>query len=166
MKSPESRLPVTAAVRVLRDHGVAFTHHPYDYEARGGTAVCARELDVDEHAVIKTLVMQDDAGHPLIVLMHGDREVSTRGLARTLGVKSIEACAPAVADRHSGYQVGGTSPFGTRKPMPVYMERTIAALPCIYVNGGRRGYLVGLAPADLIRVLAPTPVDIAIRGPQ
>jgi len=164
MKSPESRLPVTAAVRVLRDHGVAFTHHPYEYEARGGTAVPARELGVDEHAVIKTLVMQDDAGLPLVVLMHGDRDVSTRGLARILGVKTVEPCAPAAADRHSGYQVGGTSPFGTRKPMPVYMERTIAALPYLYVNGGRRGYLVGLAPADLVRVLAPTPVDIAIGG--
>jgi len=160
-KSPESRLPVTAAVRVLRDHGVAFTHHPYDYEARGGTAVSARELGVDEHAVIKTLVMQDDAGRPLVVLMHGDREVSTKNLARAIGVKTIETCAPAVADRHSGYQVGGTSPFGTRKAMPVYMERSIAALPYVYVNGGRRGYLVGMTPADLVRVLAPTLVDAA-----
>jgi Cys-tRNA(Pro) deacylase len=162
MKNPEARLPVTAAVRVLRDHGVAFTHHPYDYEARGGTAVSARELGVDEHAVIKTLVMEDDAKRPLVVLMHGDREVSTRNLARTIGVKTIAPCAPAVADRHSGYQVGGTSPFGTRKPMPVYMERTIAALPYVYVNGGRRGYLVGMAPADLVRVLSPTLVDVAI----
>ena len=161
MGRSDAKLPVTAAVRVLRDHDVAFTHHPYDYEERGGTAVSARELGVDEHAVIKTLVMQDDAARPLVVLMHGDREVSTKGLARTLGVKSIEACAPAVADRHSGYQVGGTSPFGTRKRMPVYMERSIAALPYIYVNGGRRGYLVGLAPADLVRVLAPTLVDVA-----
>jgi len=164
-KSPESRLPVTAAVRVLRDHGVAFTHHPYDYEARGGTAVSARELGVDEHAVIKTLVMQDDAGRPLVVLMHGDREVSTKNLARAIGVKTIETCAPAVADRHSGYQVGGTSPFGTRKAMPVYMERSIAALPYVYVNGGRRGYLVGMTPADLVRVLAPTLVDAAT-GPS
>jgi len=163
-RAPGARLPVTPAVRVLREHGVQFTHHPYDYEERGGTAVSARELGVSEHAVIKTLVMQDDLGRPLLVLMHGDCEVSTRNLARTLGVKSVEPCAPAVADRHSGYQVGGTSPFGTRKRMPVYMQRTIADLPVVYVNGGRRGYLVGLAPADLVRVLAPTPVDVAIPG--
>src|ERR1043165_4421984 len=114
--------PVTAAVRVLRDHGVAFTHHPYEYEERGGTAVSARELGVDEHAVVKTLIMEDEAKRPMIVLMHGDREVSTKNLARHLGVKTIAACDPATADRHSGYQVGGTSPFGTRKAMPVYMQ--------------------------------------------
>jgi Cys-tRNA(Pro) deacylase len=160
-RTAEARLPVTAAVRVLRDHGVAFTHHPYDYEPRGGTAVSARELGVDEHAVIKTLVMQDDDAKPLIVLMHGDREVSTKALARLIGVKSIVPCDAVVADRHSGYQVGGTSPFGTRRRMPVYVERSITALPYVYVNGGRRGYLVGLAPADLVRVLAPTLVDVA-----
>jgi Cys-tRNA(Pro) deacylase len=163
-RTVEARLPVTAAVRVLRDHGVAFTHHPYDYEPRGGTAVSARELGVDEHAVIKTLVMQDDDARPLIVLMHGDREVSTKALARLIGVKSIVPSDPVVADRHSGYQVGGTSPFGTRRRMPVYVERSITALPRVYVNGGRRGYLVGLAPADLVRVLAPTLVDVAITG--
>jgi len=154
--------PVTAAVRVLREHGVDFTHHPYAYEPRGGTEVSARELGVDEHAVIKTLVMEDDARHPLIVLMHGDREGSTKNLARLLKVKTIAPCEPAVADRHSGYQVGGTSPFGTRHPMPVYMERTIAALPRVYVNGGRRGYLVGMDPAELVRVLKPTLVDVAV----
>ncbi len=148
--------PVTAAVRVLREHGVAFTHHPYEYEVRGGTAVSARELGVPEHAVIKTLVMEDDTKRPLVVLMHGDREVSTKNLARLLGVKTVTSCEPAVADRHSGYQVGGTSPFGTRRAMPVYMQRTIADLRCLYVNGGRRGYLVGMAPADLVRVLRPT----------
>jgi Cys-tRNA(Pro) deacylase len=153
--------PATQAVRVLREHGVAFTNHPYPYEERGGTEASARALGVDEHAVIKTLVMEDDAGRPLVVLMHGDREVSTRNLARHIGVKSIQPCAPAVADRHSGYQVGGTSPFGTRKAMPVYIERTIADLPRIYINGGRRGYLVGLDPADLIRTLKPTLVDAA-----
>jgi Cys-tRNA(Pro) deacylase len=163
--SAEARLTVTAAVRVLREHGVAFTHHPYDYEARGGTAVSARELGVDEHAVIKTLVMQDDAARPLVVLMHGDREVSTKALARLLHVKSIEPCPPAVADRHSGYQVGGTSPFGTRKAMPVYAERSIASLPYLYVNGGRRGYLVGMTALDLMRVLNPTLVDVAIATP-
>lgn len=154
----------TAAVRVLREHTVDFTSHPYDYTPHGGTAVSARELGVDEHAVIKTLVMQDDAARPLIVLMHGDREVSTKALARQLGVKAIAPCTPDVADRHSGYQVGGTSPFGTRRRMPVYMERTIADLPYVYVNGGRRGYLVGMPPADLVRVLAPTPVEVAIGG--
>jgi Cys-tRNA(Pro) deacylase len=157
----QDKHPVTMAVRVLREHGVEFTHHPYEYEERGGTEVSARELGVDEHAVIKTLVMEDDAKRPLIVLMHGDREVSTKALARQLGVKSIQPCVPAVADRHSGYQVGGTSPFGTRRRMPVYMERTIAGLPRIYVNGGRRGYLVGLVPAEAIRVLQPVLVDAA-----
>jgi Cys-tRNA(Pro) deacylase len=155
-------LPVTAAVRMLREHGVSITHHPYDYEERGGTAVSARELGVPEHAVIKTLVLEDDAKHPLVVLMHGDREVSTKSLARILGVKSVTTCAPAVASRHSGYLVGGTSPFGTRRAMPTYLERSIAALPYLYVNGGRRGYLVGMAPAELIRVLEPIEVDVAI----
>jgi Cys-tRNA(Pro) deacylase len=154
--------PVTAAVRALGEHGVAFTHHVYMYEERGGTAVSARELGLSEHAIIKTLVMEDDAKRPLVVLMHGDREVSTKALARALGVKSVGICAPHVADRHSGYQVGGTSPFGTRRAMPTYMERSIGALPCLYVNGGRRGYLVGLTPANLVRVLTPILVDVAI----
>lgn len=161
MSREEPRLPVTSAVRMLRAHGIAFTQHPYTYEARGGTEVPARELGVDEHAVIKTLVMQDDAARPLVVLMHGDREVSTKALARILGVKSVAPCAPAVADRHSGYQVGGTSPFGTRKAMPIYAERSITGLPYLYVNGGRRGYLVGMTPTDLVRVLHPVLVDIA-----
>jgi len=155
----KEKYPVTAAVRVLRDHGVAFTHHPYEYEERGGTTVSARELGVPEHAVIKTLVMEDDAKKPLVVLMHGDREVSTKNLARAIGVKSIMPCDPLVADRHSGYQVGGTSPFGTRRAMPVYMQRTIVDLPYVYINGGRRGYLVGITPADIVRVLKPTLVD-------
>ena len=154
-------LPVTNAIRVLREHGVAWTDHPYAYEARGGTAVSARELGVDEHACIKTLVMEDDAKRPMIVLMHGDREVSTKNLARAIGVKTVQPCAPEVADRHSGYQVGGTSPFGTRRRMPVYLQRTIVDLPYLYVNGGRRGYLVGMPPSELVRVLAPTLVDIA-----
>ena len=125
--------PVTAAVRALRENAVAFTHHPYAYEERGGTAVSARELGVDEHAVVKTLVMEDEAKHPMIVLMHGDREVSTKNLARLLGVKTISPCAPAIADRHSGYQVGGTSPFGTRRKMPVYMQQSLAELPYLYI---------------------------------
>jgi len=154
--------PATAAVRALRQHGVAFTHHLYEYQERGGTSVSARELSVPEHAVIKTLVMEDDAKRPMVVLMHGDREVSTKALARALGVKTVTICAPAAADRHSGYQVGGTSPFGTRRAMPTYMERSIAALPYLYINGGRRGYLVGMPAADLIRVLTPVFVDMAI----
>ena len=157
----KDRLPVTAAVRVLRERGVEFTHHPYTYVDRGGTEVSARELGVPEHAVIKTLIMEDDRGTPLVVLMHGDREVSTKNLARLIGAKSVAPCAPAVADRHSGYQVGGTSPFGTRRAMPVYMERSIAELPCAYINGGRRGYLVGMLPADIVRVLQPVLADIA-----
>jgi Cys-tRNA(Pro) deacylase len=154
--------PATAAMRVLRQHGVAITHHPYDYEERGGTAVSARELGVPEHAVIKTLVMADETKRPLVVLMHGDREVSTKGLARVLGVKTVTNCSPEVANRHSGYQVGGTSPFGTRRAMPTYIERSIAALPYLYVNGGRRGHLVGMVPAELIRVLRPIEVEVAI----
>jgi Cys-tRNA(Pro) deacylase len=157
----KDRYPATAAIRVLREHDVAFSHHPYTYEERGGTEVSARELGVPEHAVIKTLVMEDDRGTPLIMLMHGDREVSTKNLARLMGVKSVAPCAPAIADRHSGYQVGGTSPFGTRRAMPVFMERGIVELPYLYINGGRRGYLVGMAPAELVRVLKPRLVDIA-----
>jgi Cys-tRNA(Pro) deacylase len=155
----KDRHPVTNAVRMLRDHNVAFTHHPYEFEERGGTAVSARELGVAEHAVIKTLVMEDEAKRPFVMLMHGDREVSTKNLARLLGVKSIAPCVPAVADRHSGYQVGGTSPFGTRKVMPVYLQATIFELPYIYINGGHRGYLIGMKPADLERVLRPIRVD-------
>ena len=161
----KDKLPATNAVRVLREHGVAFTDHPYAYEERGGTAVSARELGVPEHQIVKTLIMEDDRRQPMIVLMNGDREVSTKNLARHLGVKTVSPCAPAVADRHSGYQVGGTSPFGTRRAMPVYMQATIPDLPRIYINGGRRGYLVGLAPADAVRVLKPVLVDIATAPP-
>ena len=155
------RFPVTAAVRVLREHAVPFTHHPYEYEERGGTEVSARELGVPEHQVIKTLIMEDDAKRPLVALMHGDREVSTRNLARLIGAKTVSPCAPAVADRHSGYQVGGTSPFGTRRAMPVYVQASIGELPYLYVNGGRRGYLVGMTPSELVRVLQPVIADIA-----
>jgi len=158
----KEKTPVTAAVRFLREQRVEFSDHLYTYEEKGGTAVSARELGVDEHCVIKTLVMEDEAQRPLLVLMHGDRQVSTKELARTLGVKSIVPCVPAVADRHSGYQVGGTSPFGTRKPLPVCLEETILALPRIYINGGRRGYLVGLDPTELVRLLKPTLVRVAI----
>jgi Cys-tRNA(Pro) deacylase len=158
----KDKTPVSPAVRMLREHHVAFTDHLYDYEERGGTAVSARELGVDEHAVVKTLVMEDDAKRPLVVLMHGDRKVSTKELARTLGVKTIQPCNPETANRHSGYMVGGTSPFGTRKPMPVYMERTILDLPRIFINGGKRGYLVGIEPAEAVRVLKPVLVSVGI----
>ncbi len=154
--------PMTAAVRALRQAGAAFTEHPYTYVEHGGTAAFAAQAGVDEHAVVKTLIMEDDAGRPLVVLMHGDREVSTKELARAIGAKSVRPCAPATAERHSGYQVGGTSPFGLRKPLPVYVEATILDLERIYINGGKRGFIVGLAPQDLVRVLEPTPVKVAI----
>jgi Cys-tRNA(Pro) deacylase len=153
---------VTAAIRVLRAAGVSYTEHPYAYEEKGGTAVSARELGVDEHAVVKTLVMEDDRKKPLIVLMHGDRQVSTKELARVIGAKSVVPCSPETANRHTGYLVGGTSPFGTRHPMPVYMEETILDLPRIHINGGRRGFLVGIGPDDVMRILSPVPVRVAI----
>lgn len=156
--------PITAAIRVLRAEKVEFEPHLYDYQEKGGTAVSARELGVPEHSVIKTLVMETDRKDPLIILMHGDKQVSTKELARTLGVKTISPCKPEVADRHSGYQVGGTSPFGTRKKMPVYVERTILELPKIYINGGAKGFLISLLPSELQRVLQPTPVSVAIDG--
>ena len=159
-----SKSPSTNATRLLRASGVDFTEHLYRYEEKGGTRVSARELGVDEHAVIKTLVMEDDTKPPLVVLMHGDREVSTKGLARVIGAKAVTPCKPDVADRHSGYQVGGTSPFGTRKEMPVYVERSVLALPRVYVNGGSRGFLVGLAPEVFTRLLKATPVDAAVEG--
>jgi Cys-tRNA(Pro) deacylase len=152
----------TPAIHQLKQHRVPFTEHEYRYEEHGGTAVSSRELGVDEHLVIKTLVMEDDRKQPLIVLMHGDKDVSTKNLARQIGCKSVNPCAPEVAQKHSGYLVGGTSPFGTRKPMPVYLERSIADLDRIYINGGRRGFLVSIAPTDLIRVLSPTLVDAAL----
>jgi Cys-tRNA(Pro) deacylase len=156
------RAPSTNATRLLKQRAVAYTEHFYRYEDRGGTRVSARELGVDEHAVIKTLVMEDDQRRPLVVLMHGDREVSTKELARLVGARSVQACRPEVADRHSGYQVGGTSPLGTRRVMPVYIERTVLDLPRVYVNGGSRGFLVGLDPSALVALLQPTLVDVAI----
>ncbi len=159
-----SKTPSTPATRLLREKGVAYTEHPYRYEEKGGTRVSARELGVEEHAVIKTLVMEGDDREPLIVLMHGDREVSTKALARILGKKAVHPCKPEVANRHSGYLVGGTSPFGTRKAMPVFIERSILELEKIYLNGGSRGFLVGIAPAEVVRVLSPTLVDVAIEG--
>jgi Cys-tRNA(Pro) deacylase len=154
--------PVTMAIRVLRQHGVEFTAHLYGWEPRGGTRASAKHLGVDEHLVIKTLIFEDEAKQPLCMLMHGDREVSAKNLARQVGCKSVAPCAPDVADRHSGYQVGGTSPFGLRRAMPIYCEKSIGALPRLYINGGARGFLVGLDARDLYRVLAPTPVEVAI----
>jgi Cys-tRNA(Pro) deacylase len=156
--------PVTAAVRVLRQAKVEYGEHPYGYEEKGGTAVSARELGVDEHAVIKTLIMEDEKRAPLVVLMHGDLQVSTKELARVIGVKTVSPCTPDTANRHSGYLVGGTSPFGTKKEMPVYVEESILSLPVIYINGGSRGFLVSMNPAELVRVLKPTPVKVGIKG--
>jgi Cys-tRNA(Pro) deacylase len=152
----------TPATQFLRAHGVAFTEHVYDYVEHGGTAESARQLGVPEHEVVKTLVMQDERAQPLIVLMHGDKQVSTKNLARGIGAKSVEPCKPEVAQRHSGYLVGGTSPFGLRKPMPVYVEASALALPRICINGGRRGYLVGIAPTVLVELLAAKPVSCAL----
>jgi Cys-tRNA(Pro) deacylase len=155
-------VPSTAATRQLKALGIPYTEHPYRYEEHGGTLACARELGVAEHAVVKTLILEDEAGLPLIVLMHGDREVSTKALARQIGRRSVQLCKPEVANRHSGYLVGGTSPFGTRKAMPVHLEKTILDLDRIYLNGGSRGFLVALAPADLARALQAVPVEVAI----
>jgi Cys-tRNA(Pro) deacylase len=154
--------PVTMAIRVLREHAVAFEPHLYAWEPRGGTRASAEHLGVDEHIVIKTLIFEDERKQPLCILMHGDKEVSAKNLARALSKKSVGPCKPEVADRHSGYQVGGTSPFGLKRSMPVYVERSILELSRLYINGGARGFLVAIAPADLARVLSPTPVDVAI----
>ena len=154
----------TPATQMLRRAGVVFTEHPYDYVDHGGTAESARQLGVPEHEVVKTLVMQDDKAQPLIVLMHGDCQVSTKNLARAIGAKSVEPCKPEVAQRHSGYLVGGTSPFGTKKAMPVYVEAGVLELPRILINGGRRGYLVGLAPQVLVQLLGARPVSCALRS--
>ncbi len=158
MKHPE-----TPATLFLRKHGVAHSDHLYTYEEHGGTQVSARELNVPEHAVVKTLVMEDEAGHPLIVLMHGNLKVSTKELARQMGCKKISPCKPEVAQRHTGFMVGGTSPFGTRKALPIYLEKSILDLSLIYINGGRRGYLVGVHPHDLLRLLSPTVVEVGLK---
>jgi Cys-tRNA(Pro) deacylase len=162
MAKKERHVSETPATQWLRRQGIAFSEHPYDYVDHGGTAESARQLGVDEHAVVKTLVMQDDQAQPLLVLMHGDASVSTKNLARAIGVKSIEPCSVDVAQRHSGYLVGGTSPFGTKKVMPVYVEGSVLQLPRIWINGGRRGYLVGIAPTVLRDVLGARPVQCAL----
>jgi Cys-tRNA(Pro) deacylase len=157
---PTQSAPETPATKFLQQHGIAHSNHLYAYEEHGGTQVSARELNVPEHAVVKTLVMEDEGGHPLIVLMHGDCKVSTKELARQFGCKKVSPCKPEDALRHSGYQVGGCSPFGTRKVLPICMEKSILDLSLIYINGGRRGYLVGVHPHDIVRVLAPKIVEV------
>ena len=152
----------TPATAWLKRHGIDYSEHVYAYVEHGGTAESARALGLAEHDVVKTLVMEDERAQPLLVLMHGDRTVSTKNLARQSGRKRIEPCAPEVAQRHTGYQVGGTSPFGTRKPLPVYVEASVLQRPRIYINGGRRGYLVGLTPDVLVDVLRATPVECAL----
>ncbi len=160
----QTRVSETPAVAFLRRHGVEFTEHPYEYLEHGGAEHSAHVLGLDPWTVVKTLVMQDEKKAPLVVLMHGNRTVSTKNLARQIGVKSVEPCAPEVANRHSGYLVGGTSPFATRRAMPVYVERTILDLPRICINGGRRGYLVGIDPQVCVRLLGAKPVDCALEG--
>ncbi len=162
MAKKNAHVSETPATQMLRQHGVAFTEHVYDYVDHGGTAESSRQLGVPEHEVVKTLVMQDDKAQPLIVLMHGDRQVSTKNLARAIGAKSVEPCKPEVAQRHSGYLVGGTSPFGTKKAMPVYVEASVLELPRICINGGRRGFLVGIEPSVLTRLLEAKPVNCAL----
>jgi Cys-tRNA(Pro) deacylase len=162
MARKDKHVSETPATQMLKAAGVAYTEHPYEYVDHGGTAESAKQLGVDEHSVIKTLVMQDEKAQPLIVLMHGDRSVSTKNLAREIGVKSVEPCKPEVAQRHSGYLVGGTSPFGLKKAMPVYVEASVLALPRICINGGRRGYLVGMAPQVLVDLLGAQPVHCAL----
>lgn len=160
--SKHAHAPETPATQFLRTQKVAFSTHLYAYEEHGGTAVSARELNVDEHAVVKTLVFENETGQPFIVLMHGDRKVSAKELARQAGCKKVEPCKPEVAHRHTGFLVGGTSPFGTRKKMPIFLEQTILDLPLIYINGGKRGFLVGIHPHDLLRVLPLKTVSVAL----
>jgi Cys-tRNA(Pro) deacylase len=161
-RKDQNHVSETPATQFLRERGVSFTEHVYDYVEHGGTAESSRQLGVSEHEVVKTLVMQDERGQPLIVLMHGDKQVSTKNLARAIGAKSVEPCKPEVAQRHSGYMVGGTSPFGTKKAMPVYVEAGVLELPRILINGGRRGYLVGIEPRLLTELVEARPVGCAL----
>jgi Cys-tRNA(Pro) deacylase len=157
----KEKIPATQALRMLKQHRVAFQLHSYKYQNRGGTRVSAQELQVDEHQVIKTLVLETDREQPLLMLMHGDREVSLKQLARVLNVKQVNPCPPAKAERLTGYQTGGISPFGTRQALPVYLESSIAQLPSIIINGGRRGLLVEISPGDLVEILSPSLVEVA-----
>ncbi len=158
----KEKIPTTPAILALKAKGAYFSLHTYAYEEKGGTRVSSAKLGVDEHCVIKTLVMEDETAKPLLILMHGDKEVSTKTLARTLGVKSIVPCKPEIAHKHTGYMVGGTSPFGTRKPLSIYMEKTIADLPEILINAGSRGLLAKMRPSELVRILAPREVSVSI----
>lgn len=159
-----TKLPVTAAVRALRAAGVEFEARPYDYVEHGGTTRSAEQLGVDEHRVIKTIVLEDERSRPLLVLMHGDRRISTKRVANLVSAKSIRPCDPATVTKHTGYLVGGTSPFGTRTALPVYMQRTLLSLDRVVINGGKRGFLVELSPGDIVRVLTPELVDVADDG--
>lgn len=152
----------TPATQLLKKRQVSYTEHTYDYVEHGGAGEAARQLGLDPHAVVKTLIMEDEAARPLIVVMHGDREVSTKNLARQAGLKKVAPCRPDVAQRHSGYQVGGTSPFGTRKRMPVWVQAEVLACPVVYINGGRRGYLIGIDPRVLVSLLGAQPVSAAL----
>jgi Cys-tRNA(Pro) deacylase len=156
------KLPITQAVRILKEKGATFTLRTYKYEEKGGTPVASRELGVPEHQVIKTLIMEDERKNPLLILMHGDNQVSTKNLARALGAKSVEPCDPETAHRHTGYVVGGISPFGTRKALKVYVEASILDLQTIYINAGKRGLLAEMSPQELKRVLNPVAVNVAI----
>jgi len=158
----KEKFPTTQAIRALKHHKIEFSIHYYKYEEKGGTAVVARELNVDEHLVVKTLVMEEGNGHPFLILMHGDKKVSTKALARALGVKTVRPCDPKVAHKHTGYLVGGTSPFGTKKPLKTCIEETIINVKKIYINAGKKGLLAEISPGDLMRVLKPTPVNVAI----
>jgi len=158
----KDKIPTTPAILTLKAQGADFTLHTYPYEERGGTKTAAGKLMVDEHRIVKTLIMEDETGKPFIILMHGDKEVSTKSLARAIGVKAVAPCNPAVAEKHTGYKVGGTSPFGTRKNLPVYMEQTIAELPDILINAGSRGLLARIPTAEVVRILKPVYVNVAI----
>ena len=158
----KEKFPTTQAIRALKESGVNFSLHFYKFEEKGGTTVAAKELNVDEYLVIKTLVMEADNGDPLLILMHGNKKVSTKAMARALGVKTVKSCEPLIAHKHTGYFVGGISPFGTRKPLKVYVEASIMDLPKIYINAGKKGLLTELSPSDLARILNPTPVSVAI----
>lgn len=164
MSRSDQHAPETPATRFLKQHQIAFSTHLYDYVPNGGTALSARALNVPEHAIVKTLIMEDESGHALIVLMHGDCKVSTKELARQAAKKRIEPCKPEVANRHSGYLIGGTSPFATRKKMPVFIEQSILELPLIHINGGRRGFLVGMDPRHLLKLLPATLVSVKLGG--
>jgi Cys-tRNA(Pro) deacylase len=158
----KEKIPSSPAILALRAQAAVFTLHPYKYEDKGGTKASAMKLDIDEHCVIKTLIMEDESTKPLVILMHGDKEVSTKSLARIIGAKSIAPCRPEIAQKHTGYKVGGTSPFGTKKPLPVYMEKTIGDLSSIFINAGSRGLLAQMSPAEVIRLLQPVMVSVAI----